>query len=223
MPALATLPHPPSLAANAATPTAVPPSHSHASLGQILRLAASPACAAGCGGAQDVAPVHVSGVPGDVVADWIRVTGDAGSDEGTTIERERERARDEDPRQHVLMDSVREGMEGRGAGHGEDYRSNREIQATKYVVICKNQADRELLNLPHRIYFEGTREEKARMPHPTAPIVAFVNWAKQEAKLEVMQHGARWGCLAGLMPTRGPPETEEVDLWMFTTPTPAMD
>jgi hypothetical protein len=52
----------------------------------------------------------------------------------------------------------------------------------RHVQVCRDRADRELLNLAWRIYFEGNREEKRRMPHPSEPPVAFVHWAKQEAK-----------------------------------------
>lgn len=87
----------------------------------------------------------------------------------------------------------------------------------------QNPRGRELLNLARRIYFEGTREEKARMPHPTAPPLAFVEWAKQEARCGIQNRSERWRCLAGLMPTWIPPESEEVDPLPYLSPAPAMD
>ncbi|XBH61955.1 hypothetical protein VPH35_116303 [Triticum aestivum] len=45
----------------------------------------------------------------------------------------------------------------------------------RYVQVCKDHINRELLNLAWRIYFEGTWEEKRRMPHPSESPMPFVN------------------------------------------------
>jgi hypothetical protein len=95
--------------------------------------------------------------------------------------------------------------------------------ARRHARVCKDRADRELLNLAWRIDFEGNREEKCRMPHPSEPPVAFVHWAKQEAKSTDRGRAERWDCIIGQMPTRTPPPPEPVDPLPYRSPLRATD
>lgn len=72
----------------------------------------------------------------------------------------------------------------------------------KYAQVCRDQADREQMNLARRIYFEGMKSERARMSrYPSSPPVDFILWAKREAKSENPRRKARWECIMGLTPT----------------------
>lgn len=92
-----------------------------------------------------------------------------------------------------------------------------------YVEICRRQADWELPNFSRRVYYEGTKLARTRMPLPSAPLVTFITWAKQEAKSGDPQRSARWECMLGLMPTRVPSPPETVDLLPFLSSELAMD
>ena len=95
--------------------------------------------------------------------------------------------------------------------------------SVRYAQTCQIQADRELLNLARRIYFEGTREEKSQMPSPREQPEAFVNWAKSEARSSDVQHRRHWEGIPGRLPTSPPSDTEEVDPWPYLCPAPDLD